>query len=103
MLDGIYIYCIIKTSEPQEFGAIGITNGAASNVLTIEFKDIAAVISHNPLMIYDAISKEKVIKDLATHERVIEKVMGHFITLPVKFGTMVESEAQVTEFLEKGY
>ncbi|GHO49112.1 GvpL/GvpF family gas vesicle protein [Ktedonospora formicarum] len=103
MPDGIYIYCIIKTSEPQEFGAIGIINGAASHVLTIGFKDIAAVISHNPLMVYDSISKEKVIKDLATHERAIEKVMGQFITLPVKFGTMVENEAQVTEFLEKGY
>src|SRR5437899_1521117 len=103
MQNGIYIYCIIKTSEHQEFGAIGIGDAAASNVLTIGFKDIAAAISHNPLVVYDSLSKEKVIKDLFTHERVIEKIMGRFTTVPVKFGTMVETEDRVIEFLENGY
>ncbi|GHO80845.1 hypothetical protein KSD_86160 [Ktedonobacter sp. SOSP1-85] len=103
MQNGIYIYCIIKTSEHQEFGAIGIGDATASNVLTIGFKDIAAVISHNPLVVYDSLSKEKVIKDLFTHERVIEKIMGRFTTVPVKFGTMVETEDRVIEFLENGY
>lgn len=103
MPNGLYVYGIIQTSEPQEFGQIGIGNGADSDVLTIEFKDIAAVVSHSPLMVYDSLSKEKVIKDLAMHERVVERVMSHFTVLPVKFGTMVETEGQLIEFLEKGY
>lgn len=103
MQNGIYIYCIIKTSEHQEFGAIGIDDDAASNVLTTGFKDIAAAISHSPLVVYDSLSKEKVIKDLFIHERVIEKIMDRFTTVPVKFGTMVETEDRVIEFLENGY
>lgn len=103
MQSGIYVYGIVETSEPQEFGPIGIGNDTGSHVLTIGFKDIAAVFSHSPLMIYDSLSKEKVIRDLAIHERVIEKVMSRFPILPVKFGTMVETEDQLAEFLEKSY
>jgi DnaJ-domain-containing protein 1 len=103
MENGIYIYGIIKTSSPQEFGEIGIDNKAASNVLTIGFKNIVAVVSNSPLMVYDSLAKEKVVKDLVTHQFVIEKVMQSFTILPVKFGTMVETEDEVVNFLENGY
>lgn len=103
MQSGFYVYGIVETSEPQEFGPIGIGNGIGAPVLTIGFKDIAAMVSHSPLVAYDSLSKEKVIRDLAIHERIIEKAMSRFSLLPVKFGTMVETEDQLTEFLEKGY
>lgn len=103
MQNSIYVYGIIKTSGPQEFGSIGIGNDAASHVWSIGFKDIAVVVSQSPWMLYDSLSKEKVIKDLAIHERVVERVMSRFPILPVKFGTMVETEDQLAEFLEKGY
>ena len=98
-----YIYGIIKMDKAQEFGKIGIGNKEASNVLTIGFNDIAAVTSNSPLMAYDSLSKEKVVKDLATHQLVLEKVMERFTVIPVKFGTMVETENDVISFLEKGY
>lgn len=103
MKNSIYVYGIIKTSDAQGFGAIGIGDQAASNVLTIGFKDLAAVISCSPLMTYDSLAKEKVVKDLVIHQSVIEKVMKRFTILPVKFGTMVETEDEVIKFLEKGY
>ncbi len=102
MNNGIYIYGIIKTSGPQEFGKIGIGD-TASQVLTIEFKDIAAVVSRSPFMVYDSLAKEKIVKDLVTHQFVIEKVMERFTILPVKFGTMVETEEEAIQFLEKGH
>ena len=49
---GIYIYGIIKTGDPQEFGEIGIGN-KASQVLTVGFKDLAAVVSKSPFVVYD--------------------------------------------------
>jgi len=103
MKNSIYIYGIIKTSEPQHFGEIGIGDNAASQVLTVGFHDIAAVISYTHPVVYDSLGKEKVIKDLATHQLVIEKVMERFTILPVKFGTMVETENEVIEFLENGF
>jgi Gas vesicle synthesis protein GvpL/GvpF/DnaJ domain len=101
MTNDIYIYGIIKTSDPQEFGEIGIGNGTVSAVRTIGFKDLAAVVSNSPLMTFD--SKEKVMKDLAIHQAVIEKVMKEFTIIPVKFGTMVKTEDEAVQFLEKGY
>ncbi len=103
MKNGIYIYGIIKTNEPQMFGEIGIGDEIAYKVYSIMFKDIAAIVSRSPLTTYDSLNKEKVIKDLANHQLVIEKVMQHFTIIPVKFGTMVETEDEVVKFLEQGY
>ncbi len=102
MKDGVYIYGIIKTSDPQEFGEIGIGDGS-SQVLTIGLKDLAAVVSKCPFTIYDSLAKERVVKDLVTHQFVIEKVMENFTIIPVKFGTMAETEDEVIKFLEKGH
>ena len=106
MKNGIYIYGVIKTSAPQEFGEIGIGDesaGRRTKVLTIGFKDLAAVVSDSPFAVYDSLAKEKTIKDLVTHQFVIEKVMADFTIIPVKFGTMVETEDEVIKLLEKGY
>lgn len=102
MKNGIYIYGIIKTSDPQEFGATGIGD-QPTNIATLAFKDIAAVVSESPFAIYDSLAKEKTVKDLVTHQFVLEKVMASFTVLPVKFGTMVESAGEAINFLEKGY
>ena len=100
--DGIYIYGVIKTSDPQEFGEIGIGN-KASKVLTTRFKGLAAVVSDSPWKIYTSLAKEETIKDLVTHQFVIEKVMENFTVIPVKFGTMMETEDELIKFLDKGY
>jgi hypothetical protein len=100
--DGIYIYAVIKTNSPQGFGEIGI-GGKASKVSAINFKDLAVVVSKSPFIIYDSLAKEKTVKDLVTHQFVIEKVMENFTVIPVKFGTMVETGDEAVKFLEKGY
>lgn len=101
MKNGIYIYGIIKTSGPQEFGDIGIGD-EATPVQTIEFKELAAVISRCPFTTYDSLAKEKIVKDLVTHQFVLERVMERFTVIPVKFGTMVETEDEAIKFLVKG-
>ena len=102
MKNGIYIYGVIKSNGPQGFGEIGIGR-KASKVSAINFKDLAVVVSKSPFIIYDSLAKEKTVKDLVTHQFVIEKVMENFTVIPVKFGTMVETEDEAVKFLEKGY
>lgn len=102
MKNGIYVYGVIKTSSPKEFGEIGI-GGKASKISAIGFKNLAAVVSKSPFIIYDSLAKEKTVKDLVAHQFVIEKVMESFTVVPVKFGTMVETEDEVTKLMEKGY
>lgn len=103
MQNGISIYGVIKTGGSLASREIDVGSTEAPAVFTIGFKDLAAVVSSNPLTSYDALSREKAIKDLAVHQLVLEKVMERFTVVPVKFGTMLESEDEVITFLEKAY
>ncbi|HVB21263.1 MAG TPA: GvpL/GvpF family gas vesicle protein [Ktedonobacteraceae bacterium] len=102
MRNGIYIYGVIATSSMQDFGAIGIGN-KPTKVWTIGCKDVAAVVSASPLVVYNSLAQEKTVKDLVIHQFVIEKVMEQFTIIPLKFGTMVKTEEEAITFLEKGY
>ncbi len=102
MNNGMYVYGIVTCEHAQEFGTIGIGSTPAL-VYTIAWNGIAAVVSASPFVVYDSLAKEKTIRDLVTHQFVIEKVMERCTILPVKFGTMVADEAAVSEFLAKGF
>ena len=97
MEEGIYIYCIIESKEPESFSAIGI-GGRGDDVYTVCFKDISAVVSKSPIKKY-AVSRE----NLITHERVIEEAMKIHTVLPVRFATIAENEEKVKKILEKEY
>ncbi len=130
MKDGIYIYGIIKTRDPvgalsgacgaphpgddegriNSFAPweIGIGDQASSGHERIETRSAEALYTiefkaKRPFTVYDSLAKEQTVKDLVTHQFVIEKVMELFTIIPVKFGTMVETEDEAIKFLEKGY
>lgn len=101
-MKGKYIYGVIKTEKPHKFGKIGI-GSLATEVTTVWLNNLAAVVSDSPWKVYKSVAKEETVKDLVTHQFVIEKVMEKFNVIPVKFGTMLESEAEVKIFLDKGF
>lgn len=95
--DGRYVYGIIRTKEPQTFGNIGI-GGREDEVHTVHYRDFAAVVSKCPLVIYDP-TRENAL----THEHVNEVVMKQFTVLPMSFGTVFRTEADIQAFLEGTY
>ena len=103
MKRGISLYGVIKASELKEPEKIGIGNNAVPDVMTIRFMDIAAVASWNPLVAHDSETREKIVKGLAIHQFIVEKVMAQCTILPIKFGTMLETEEDVMVFLTNGY
>ncbi len=94
---GKYVYCIIRQEKPREFGSIGIGN-AANRVYTVHYRDLAAVVSDTPIVIYDP-TRENVL----AHEFVNETVMKEFTVIPMSFGTVFRSEGDVTELLRSTY
>jgi hypothetical protein len=94
---GKYVYCIIGASDPLRFGAIGI-GAQSSEVHTINYKDIAAVVSDTPLEVYDA-TRENVL----AHERVNEAVMKQFTVIPMSFGTVFKTREDIIELLRGAY
>jgi hypothetical protein len=94
---GKYVYCIIQTTESLRFGPIGIGSEPA-DVHSVNFKDIAAVVSDTPLEVYDP-TRENVL----AHERVNEVVMREFTVLPMSFSTVFKTSEDIVELLRTAY
>src|SRR5687768_16156125 len=93
---GKYVYCIIRSDQQREFGGIGI--GGGQRVYPVHYRDLAAVVSDTPIVIYDP-TRENVL----AHEFVNETVMREFTVIPMSFGTVFRSEDDVTELLRSTY
>jgi hypothetical protein len=94
---GKYVYCIIQTTDPRRFGPIGIGNEPAE-VHTVNYKDVAAVVSDTPLEVYDP-TRENVL----AHERVNEVVMRDFTVIPMSFSTVFKTSEDIIELLRSAY
>lgn len=94
---GKYVYCIIKSSRPLEFGQIGIGEGSNA-VYTVHFGELAAVVSDTPIRIYDP-TRENVL----AHEFVNETVMREHTVIPMSFGTLFRTESDIVELLKSTY
>src|SRR5581483_8344021 len=79
---GKYVYCIIDSSDPLRFGPVGI-GAEPSEVYTVHYKNLAAVVSDAPLEVLDS-TRENVL----AHERVNETVMREHTVIPMSFGTI---------------
>ena len=92
-----YVYCIIRSAEPRRFGAIGL-GSEPTEVQTVSFREIAAVISDTPEEVLDA-TRENVL----AHERVNETVMKSFTVIPMSFGTVFKTRDDIVELLRGAY
>jgi hypothetical protein len=95
--EGKYVYCIIKSPKPLEFGQIGI-GGGASGVYTVHHRELAAVVSDTPIQIYDP-TRENVL----AHEFVNETVMRDHTVIPMSFGTLFRTQEDIVELLKSTY
>jgi hypothetical protein len=95
---GEYLYCIIRSPEPCQFTNLGIGERGAA-VHTINYMNLAAVISSTPIVEYDESRR-----NMMAHTLVLEEVMHQFNILPVRFGTVATStEAVMDQVLKRRY
>ena len=90
---GKYVYCIIEATDPLKFGPIGI-GAEPSEVYTVHYRDLAAVVSDAPLEVLDS-TRENVL----AHERVNETVMREHTVIPMSFGTIFKTREDIVELL----
>jgi gas vesicle protein GvpL/GvpF len=90
---GKYVYCIIEATDPLRFGPIGI-GADPSDVYTVHYKKLAAVVSDAPLEVLDS-TRENVL----AHERVNETVMREHTVIPMSFGTIFKTREDIVELL----
>jgi len=94
---GKYVYCVIQATEPLKFGSLGIGVEPA-DVHTVNYKDIAAVVSDTPIEVHDP-TRENVL----AHERVNETVMRKHTVIPMSFGTVFKTRDDIMELLRSAY
>jgi len=94
---GKYVYCVIGATDPLRFGPIGI-GAKPAEVHTINYKDIAAIVSDSPIEVYDP-TRENVL----AHERVSESVMQSHTVIPMSFGTVFKTREDIVELLRSAY
>jgi hypothetical protein len=90
---GKYVYCIIEAPDALRFGPIGI-GADPSEVYTVHYKSLAAVVSDAPLEVLDS-TRENVL----AHERVNETVMREHTVIPMSFGTIFKTREDIVELL----
>jgi hypothetical protein len=90
---GKYVYCIIESVDPLRFGPIGV-GADPSDVYTVHYKNLAAVVSDAPLEVLDS-TRENVL----AHERVNETVMHEHTVIPMSFGTIFKTREDIVELL----
>ena len=95
---GKYFYCILRSAEPLELNTRGIGE-RGDKVYTINYKDMAAVVSDSPAIEYDSSRR-----NMMAHTAVLEEVMKEFTILPVRFGIVAPDEKAIREqILERRY
>jgi hypothetical protein len=92
---GKYFYCAILCNEEKSFGKIGMNN---SEVYTIPYRGIAAVVSDSPMKDYELTED-----NTKRHEKVIRQVMEEHAVVPAEFGTIIKNETILRRLLKKAY
>jgi hypothetical protein len=94
---GKYVYCVISSPDPLGFGQIGLGNDP-SDVHTIHYRDLAAVVSDTPIGVHDP-TRDNVL----AHQRVNETVMRDHTVIPMSFGTVFKTKDDIVELLRSAY
>ena len=94
---GRYVYCIIRSSKPLKLGLSTIA-GEVGEVYTVNYKDLAAVVSDVPIGPLDS-TRENVL----AHEHVNETVMRDHTVIPMSFGTIFKTREDIAELLRSAH
>lgn len=84
---GAYLYCIIPCREKRVFAEVTPIGDAMGPVYAVHQNGLAAVVSDTAATTYQSTRG-----NLLAHERVVERVMQEYPLLPMRFGTVADSQ-----------
>jgi len=90
--DGRYLYCVADAGEEASLDAIGIDG---SEVYTIPYKEICAVVHSCPAEPYRSDDQKLAAAWVMTHQKVVDTAWQRWGTvLPLSFDTMIKGETK---------
>ena len=103
---GLFLYGIIPTGENIIFDVSG-AGAEIIDVYTVPYysplsQGIAGVVSASPTLDFNSLTHKEIKSYQTLHQCVIATVLQSFPLLPVRFGTQLSNECEVTQLLARG-
>lgn len=99
---GSYLYGVVPAGSALDLGGLEPV-GSAAGVRAVEAGPLCGLVSDVALDAFDAPSQD--LRGLAAeaerHERVLQRALGARAVVPVRFGTVLESDEDVRRLLER--
>ena len=98
-----YIFGIVENSGRLDFGQIGFTGsyGDRAEIKTVPYGGISMAVCDVDGWKVDEGNKVDLLNRLLEHQKTLEQIMQRQFILPVKFGTTVDAEQDVTVILSR--
>ncbi|MBI1920353.1 MAG: GvpL/GvpF family gas vesicle protein [Geobacter sp.] len=90
------LFCVVC----NDGGGPGIPGDGA---YLVPYRDIALVVKESPSVDYASLSRDILVRQLASHQSLIEGLMDEHTVVPIKFGTSAADDGELLEILESGY
>jgi len=100
-VEGKYIYGIITGNDEYTVDINSLGN--SNRVYTIGYQGLSCLLSDYHGIEFSRMPKGRIVRSLLGHELVVEYVMKEHNVLPVKFGTVLDTSAEVRNLLVQGY
>jgi len=97
----VYVYGVIDFTEKTTPGFPRSPDG--KDAYAVPYHDIACIARPYPESFFNSAVREKVARELLSHQTLIEEIMKSHSILPFKFGTLLENEDEVRRVLEENY
>ena len=94
-----YLYGVVPANGSASFEPIGIDGGDVWLIPDGSIAMVTGPVEHGD---FSQLPPQKALQYLAEHQRVLERVMADSTVIPVKFGTVVENDRQVSNILATG-
>ncbi|SDN73515.1 GvpL/GvpF family gas vesicle protein [Alkalicoccus daliensis] len=94
---GYYLFAVIPDAVNKKFKDVEL-DGEKCKVITVPYKDMAAVAAKAPIKIYEPSRK-----NAKAHQDAVSNIMKEHTVIPVSFGNIVESEKDVEIFMKQLY
>jgi hypothetical protein len=95
-----YIYSIIQAKAPLRFEILGLNSAA---VYPVKYRDLSAVVSDSSVTNFDNLSKEELMACVAFHQKVNEELLKGHDVVPMAFGMVARSDAEIIDILGRAY
>ena len=94
-----YLYGVVPATGSTSFGPVGIDGRDVRMISDGAIGMVTGPVAHSD---FSQLPPQKALQYLAEHQRVLERVMTDSTVVPVKFGTVVEDDRQISSILEAG-